>query len=419
MNPRIPDQKEKLLKLCGTKKCFGLEENTTVQNTQIDHVLVDKEMLKHIFATAFHNFASDHRPIVVRFGQSDCEFSQEFLAKIHFNSHHHLKSRKTKERVDYTRMFDNTTNDESTRDPSPSCENLDFENNTDLLMKSFHNPPGSNLCFSNAAVSCLLNIPKLRTFLLLNIDNSSDQNSIARELTSLAEQSTRTHDNSTHKIRVIVRSKCLEDGQSEKNFSDNRQHDSGEFIHFLFKHLWNEVPSLKDQVFGGLFQETLECECQEIVELPVHEIPEIIPVHFIGQNIQTCLDDFLAISEISWKCPKCIRTKVKKRTSVIIEPFTLMLQLLRYKIDERNQTIGKRHGKIFAPPQITFSSGTSYTLKSIINHIGENTQEGHYATLLHDESNKAFHRLDDSKVCYGVELEAEDSEQSYIFTYSK
>ena len=68
----------------------------------------------------------------------------------------------------------------------------------------------------------------------------------------------------TERLRSIVEAKCFENEQWTKNFNNNGQHDSGEFIQSLLEHLWSHhatAPALKDEVFGGLCQNTLCCNC--------------------------------------------------------------------------------------------------------------------------------------------------------------
>ena len=103
----------------------------------------------------------------------------------------------------------------------------------------FINDPGTNMCFSNTAVSCLLNIPEMRVA-LRNLDTVDvDQNSISGELSKLANMKNGTIA-STEKTRSIVKQKCFENMQWTKDFNNNKQHDSGEFIQSLLEHFWNE-----------------------------------------------------------------------------------------------------------------------------------------------------------------------------------
>ena len=220
LNPRIQAEKEKLLKLCGTKKCFGLEENTSTQNSQIDHVLIDKELAKITFATAFHSFASDHRPIAVRFGMMDSQFNSYFLEKIHFDIQNHLRSKKDKSQGDET-LVSHENNVRSESETINSHFEDEIETSSSFIIRKFNNPPGRNLCFSNAAVTCVLNIPKLRSFLSEDSNHSVEKNSITGELNRIMKQSTRTNDISTQRLRVIVKSKCFTAGQIGRNFSNN------------------------------------------------------------------------------------------------------------------------------------------------------------------------------------------------------
>ena len=56
--------------------------------------------------------------------------------------------------------------------------------NTKLKMLAFSNPPRSNLCFSNAVLNILLNIPIFTDFLKSDIEpkKKSKQNDITNEL---------------------------------------------------------------------------------------------------------------------------------------------------------------------------------------------------------------------------------------------
>ena len=206
----------------------------------------------------------------------------------------------------------------------------------DWVMLRFLNDQGTNLCFSNAAVSCLLNIPELKIAIKNIEDKTLGQFSICKELSRLAKlenETTATTDN----LRTLVTKKCFENRQWTKSFDDNQQHDCAEFIRSLLEHFWSEsvVPiSLKDLAFGGLSQNTLSCVCGFEEELQLQPMPEIIPVQIHGESIQSCLDDYLSPENIEWNCPRCSNSKILKRTSVIVEPNIIILQLMRYKYDE-------------------------------------------------------------------------------------
>ena len=79
LNPAIPDQKLNLLALCEKNKILALEEITTVFRNQLEHVILEKNLSKSCFATSFFNLASDHKPVVLRIGKVESNFTKEFL----------------------------------------------------------------------------------------------------------------------------------------------------------------------------------------------------------------------------------------------------------------------------------------------------------------------------------------------------
>ena len=434
LNPAIAEQKKKLLHICGQQKCFALEEVTTINNHQLDHILLDKTLLNQCFATSYNNFASHHKAITLRFGQRNSEFRKEFLEKINFDADHHLKSKV------------NRKNEQVPRDP---CEirskkkhyeeklKVKDEQTTQNLREisgqqmfnqpmskkyitlAFMNPPGRNLCFSNVAASCLLNIPSLKTF--IQHISTSEQDHLVAELNNLASLR-HTTKASTNRLRTIVKLKCFKAGQRTRNFNNDEQHDSAEFIQSLIEHLWNEpaVPAiLKEKIFGGLHQDVLKCPCGNIVELPIQEMPELLPIQLRGQTIQSCVEESFSPQNVEWNCPKCKKSQAKKETKIIKEPETLILQLMRYKFNDSKQQSSKRHNEVICSPSLMLASGSTYTLSSVINHIGEDTQSGHYNIVIFDTDQQMFVLLDDSVIVHGIEFNQEMNESSYIFTFIK
>ena len=97
LNLSIKDSADlkKLKCLCNKQKEIALKETTRIlSNNQLDHILVDKKLMKHTFVTSFFNFISDHKSIVFRFGGEGSKFTDEASAKINFKIESHLKRRK-------------------------------------------------------------------------------------------------------------------------------------------------------------------------------------------------------------------------------------------------------------------------------------------------------------------------------------
>ena len=203
--------------------------------------------------------------------------------------------------------------------------------------------------------------------------NLFDEYSIFQELKHLAKLDN-LNETSTEKLRTLVKLKCFQNGQLTKDFDDNNQHDSGEFLQSLLEHLWLEDTqvsrTLREEIFGGVCQDILHCVCGYRAELAIEHMSEIVPIQIIGESIQLGLEDIFREERITRNCPKCKSSSVEKKQLIIQEPSTLILQLMRYKFDSVKKEISKIHKPVCCETSISMPSGTRYTLNSIINHIG-------------------------------------------------
>ena len=226
----------------------------------------------------------------------------------------------------------------------------------------------------------------------------------------------------TERLRNIVETTCFENEQWTKNFNNNGQHDCGEFIQSILEHLWSHPatpPALKEKLFGGLCQNTLCCSCGYEEELQVQDMPEVVPIQVKGESIQACLDDYFAAEYVNWSCPQCNNSPVLRKSFIIEEPKTLILQLMRYRYEDFQQVISKMSDVINCPTSIMMPNGISYSLNSVINHIGDHTKSGHYNMVLRDQVTNQFTLIDDCAVSKVENMNQEMDQMSYVFTYEK
>ena len=108
-----------------------------------------------------------------------------------------------------------------------------------------------------------------------------------------------------------------------------------------------------------------------------------------------------------------------KKIDIIIEPSTLIVQLKRYKYESKNRKIRKCHEEIIISKKIKMPGGTTYTVSSIVNHIGSSPEEGHYNLLIFDEKDDSFVLLDDLNVLFDVQITQEMRSSSYVVFYTK
>lgn len=137
-----------------------------------------------------------------------------------------------------------------------------------------------------------------------------------------------------------------------------------------------------------------------------------------GETVQSCLDDLLQDDEVQLECTRCQNKKLSKKMQIISEPSTLILQLTRYKYDSKEDRILKKQERINYSETIKLPSGSSYSLSSIVNHIGSSPDEGHYNILINDAQTGSFLMLDDSNA-FNVDITSEMNSLSYIVFYTK
>ena len=82
LNPAIPAEKKLLNVLCGENKFLALEEITTDNFNQLDHIIADKSLKSKLFTTSYFNFISNHNSITARIGYNENNFTEDFLKKI-------------------------------------------------------------------------------------------------------------------------------------------------------------------------------------------------------------------------------------------------------------------------------------------------------------------------------------------------
>ena len=78
----------------------------------------------------------------------------------------------------------------------------------------------------------------------------------------------------------------------------------------------------------------------------------------------------------------------------------------------------KLHDKILCPKILYLPNGSSFTLNSVINHIGEIANSGHYNIAIFDENEDSITLLDDSQITNNVNFE-DLAQICYVATYTR
>ena len=90
LDPRNATDKRKLDMICGDDKYLALNDITTDNYRQLDHVIAHKSLKLRIYATSYFNFVSDHKSITMRIGFENNKFTKGFLEKISCNEANNL-----------------------------------------------------------------------------------------------------------------------------------------------------------------------------------------------------------------------------------------------------------------------------------------------------------------------------------------
>ena len=235
--------------------------------------------------------------------------------------------------------------------------------------------PGTNLCFSNAVTSVILNIQGFQEMLEGNI-TTLNQNSVFRELKKISQLHNNTN-SSTKNLRRKIQEKCIENHQNTKNFDNNRQHDAAEFMSSLLEHMLYDEIEVMLRLFGQT-QERLFCtnrECNRADHSPSNMV-NIVAIPIIGTTLHMCLDEYLSQHEIERNCPNCQSQRASQVTEFISEPTLLIFQLNRFNYSETTRRIIKMHNQISVPTMIQLPSGGSFQIVGAIFHYGPTPSSG-------------------------------------------
>ena len=88
---------------------------------------------------------------------------------------------------------------------------------------------------------------------------------------------------------------------------------------------------------------------------------------------------------------------------------------MSYNYDKTQQKVKKVHSEVVSTQNLILQSGTMYSLHSMISHMGENTQSGHYNLLLFEDEENVL--LDDSTISYMDNYPQEMNKESYVCIY--
>ena len=74
---------------------------------------------------------------------------------------------------------------------------------------------------------------------------------------------------------------------------------------------------------------------------------------------------------------------------------------------------------VSAPSIVTLPSGSAFTLKSVVHHIGDSIANGHYTMSMYNKEDDSLILVDDRNISSNIYNEEEKSNLNYMFVYDK
>jgi ubiquitin carboxyl-terminal hydrolase 12/46 len=253
-------------------------------------------------------------------------------------------------------------------------------------------------------------------------------------------------------------------------FNNDDHHDAHEFLNFLLNDIIESVhfdtKTLKSQcinlkqspcldtvaedekswvekIFGGTIQCKMTCILCERISIVDQNVLDISVETIENSTLSDCLlhatnqEYMQGIDKVF--CEYCNTLQEGRRSiHMVAPPEVLAIHLKRFKFIEQLQQFKKLRHKVVFPETLDFDhsrrdgrlSTTYYHLRSVIAHIGNGPMEGHYITMVREDSSSWF-LFDDDVVepinadlvqsCYGsgekVSSNRQSSQTGYILFY--
>ena len=263
----------------------------------------------------------------------------------------------------------------------------------------FENRLSQNICFINSTMSAFLNCKSIMDLL-----NTAQNCELINEMKQCLISKDNTH--STENIQdFLIR-------HNIQGFEKGVQGDPTELIGTLV----DLSEALKKPIAFKTHNKIKCTECPQ--ESPEISYTREIDVYSINDAInKTSVDENIKFNrfepELYAYCVKCDRDTKKEKTEIFTSlPQILMVTVKRWVKYNVNVPATKYHIEIKPDTEITIND-TKYSLKSVVEHVGDDTERGHYTASCIQE-NGTWIKCNDKNIS-----QSELPMEGYIFFYEK
>ena len=261
---------------------------------------------------------------------------------------------------------------------------------------SLENP--TNNCYANTAVTMLLQLDLLRQ-LLADTVQAGGGGPTTDEVLRLMHQPNGATDN-LYALRRLVK------GADEvRNFSNDRQHDTSEFLTAIIQCLETEVPEVANLFRGeiAIVRTCLRCGHHSENSEKMHEPVISVPISSLNRDNRLSVmieKKYENEPNVDKKCERCSPNENRVHTvatSLTLAPKVMLVSPMRFGHcqDAAGGSIFKIGSAIAVDMSYTAVNGVHYNLRSFINHIGTSPYSGHYTITVEDPTSQSFTVLDD------------------------
>ena len=308
-----------------------------------------------------------------------------------------------------------------------------------LLLRNSPIGDDQNLCFTNAAIQILRNIPPFVAKCMEHSNCTTPSNCctlIQRNVCTILKFVGENRTISTHFLR-----KSVGEAVHRRDFFTGQQSDALEFCHYLLQNLNSSVLSLfkfHTQTERDFWRNERKSPCQYcgkelnnvndehlVLNLSIPdsdhsiEFQQLIDNHFLEDiseqsNGIRCPNCCSHDNNIDHK-PQCKPKPFRTQEHITRYPDYLIVQLLRFKtVQVGDQNIIQKINTKVTNAKSILVTRTPYELDCILNHEG-GYENGHYTALLKSEK---WYLCDDIKI-YEVTNDSIESEKNYVYIFKK